>query len=112
MAFRGWLDIVGVIGSSPTNPTKKRQVLHGPVFSWSDSQHAIRSPAIVGTIGLSPVNPARLAIKKQGVAVTYSSGTSSSSVSVRTDPADLPVTSFGLQLPALLRLYDHSAYVP
>ena len=44
------IDIVGVIGSSPTNPTKKRQVLHGPVFSWSDSQHAIRSPAIVGTI--------------------------------------------------------------
>ena len=46
------------------------------------------------------------------VAVTYASGTSSASVSVRTDPADLPETSFGLQLLALLRLYGRSVYVP
>ena len=40
------------------------------------------------------------------------SGTPSSSVSARTDLADLPETSFGLQLLALLRLYGRSVYVP
>ena len=55
----------------------------------------------------------KIASKKVGeVAVTYSSGTSSSSVSARTDLADLPETSFGLQLLALLRLYGRSVYVP
>ena len=53
----------------------------------------------------------KIASKKVGeVAVTYSSGASSSSVSA--DLADLPETSFGLQLLALLRLYGRSAYVP
>ena len=32
--FSNKIDIVGVIGSSPTNPTKKKQILHGSVFSW------------------------------------------------------------------------------
>ena len=55
----------------------------------------------------------KIASKKVGeVAVTYSSGTSSSSVSVSTDLADLTETSFGLQLLALLRLYGRSVYVP
>lgn len=55
----------------------------------------------------------KIASKKAGeVAVTYSSGVSSSSGSVRTDLADLPETSFGLQLLALLRLYSRSIYVP
>ena len=55
----------------------------------------------------------KIASKKVGeVAVTYSSGTSSSSVSVKTDLADLSETSFGLQLLALLRLYSRSVYVP
>ena len=46
------------------------------------------------------------------VAVTYSSGTSSSSVSVSTDLADLTETDFGMQLLALLRLYGRSVYIP
>ena len=55
----------------------------------------------------------KIASKKVGeVAVTYSSGASSSSVSVHTDLADLTETDFGLQLLALLRLYGRSAYVP
>ena len=55
----------------------------------------------------------KIASKKVGeVAVTYSSGASSSSVSVQTDLADLTETSFGLQLLALLRLYSRSVYVP
>ena len=54
----------------------------------------------------------KIASKKVGeVAVTYSSGTSSAS-SVSTDLADLPETSFGLQLLSLLRLYGRSVYVP
>ena len=53
----------------------------------------------------------KIASKKVGeVAVTYSSGTSTASVSA--DLADLPETSFGLQLLALLRLYSRSVYVP
>ena len=55
----------------------------------------------------------KIASKKAGeVAVTYSSGTSSSSVSVKTDLADLTETDFGLQLLALLRLYSRSVYIP
>ena len=53
----------------------------------------------------------RVSSKKVGeVSVTYSSGTSSSSVSA--DLADLPETDFGLQLLALLRLYSRSVYIP
>ena len=46
------------------------------------------------------------------VVVTYSSGASSSSVSVQTDLADLPETDFGLQLLGLIKLYGRSVYVP
>lgn len=54
----------------------------------------------------------KIASKKVGeVAVTYSSGASSSS-SVSTDLADLPETSFGLQLLSLLRRYGRSVYIP
>lgn len=54
----------------------------------------------------------KIASKKVGeVAVTYSSGTSSS-VSVSTGLADLTETDFGLQLLALLRLYSRSVYIP
>ena len=53
----------------------------------------------------------KIASKKVGeVSVTYSSGTSSSSVSA--DLADLSETPFGLQLLALLRLYSRSVYIP
>ena len=60
----------------------------------------------------SRVAPAGFVQKSREVAVTYSSGASSSSVSVQTDLADLTETSFGLQLLALLRLYGRSVYVP
>ena len=55
----------------------------------------------------------RVSSKKVGeVSVTYTSGTSSSSVSAQSDLADLSETPFGLQLLALLRLYSRSVYVP
>ena len=55
----------------------------------------------------------KIASKKVGeVAVTYSSGASSSSVSVQTDLADLTETDFGLQLLGLIMLYSRSVYVP
>ena len=55
----------------------------------------------------------KIASKKVGeVAVTYSSGASSSSVSVKTDLADLTETDFGLQLLSLLRMYARPVYVP
>ena len=44
--------------------------------------------------------------------MTYSSGASSSSVSVKTDLADLAETDFGLQLLGLIKLYGRSVYVP
>ena len=53
----------------------------------------------------------KIASKKVGeVAVTYSSGASSSSVA--TDLADLPETDFGLQLLSLIRLYARPVYIP
>ena len=55
----------------------------------------------------------KIAGKKVGeVAVTYSSGASSSSVSVQTDLADLTETDFGMQLLGLIKLYSRSVYVP
>ena len=55
----------------------------------------------------------KIASKKVGeVSVTYSSGISSSSVSVSTDLADLTETEFGLQLLGLIKLYGRSVYVP
>ena len=55
----------------------------------------------------------KIASKKVGeVSVTYSSGTSSSSVSVQTDLADLTETDFGMQLLGLIKMYARSVYVP
>ena len=55
----------------------------------------------------------KIASKKVGeVSVTYATGGSSSSGSVHTDLADLPETSFGLQLLSLLKMYGRSFYVP
>ena len=55
----------------------------------------------------------KIASKKVGeVAVTYSSGASSSSGAVSTDFSDLTETDFGLQLLSLIRLYSRSVYVP
>lgn len=54
----------------------------------------------------------RIASKKIGeVAVTYSSG-ASSSLSVSSGLADLAETDFGLQLLSLVRLYSRSVYIP
>ena len=62
-------------------------------------------------VRVQAVNP--FASKKVGeVAVTYSSGASSSAVSVSTDLADLTETDFGMQLLSLIRLYSRSVYVP
>ena len=44
--------------------------------------------------------------------MTYLSGASSSSVSVKTDLADLTETDFGLQLLGLIKFYGRSVYVP
>ena len=55
----------------------------------------------------------KIASKKVGeVAVTYSSGASSSSLSVSTDLADLTETDFGMQLLGLIKMYARSVYVP
>ena len=55
----------------------------------------------------------KIASKKVGeVAVTYSSGASSSSVSVSTDLADLTETDFGMQLLGVIKMYSRSVYVP
>ncbi len=55
----------------------------------------------------------KIASKKVGeVAVTYSSGASSSSVSVQTDLADLTETDFGMQLLSLIKMYARPVYVP
>ena len=71
---------------------------------------ATPSKAAIATAGQAQQ---KIASKKVGeVAVTYSSGTSSSSVSAQTDLADLPETSFGLQLLSLIKLYSRSVYVP
>ena len=50
--------------------------------------------------------------KVEEVAVTYSSGASSSSVSASSDLADLTETDFGLQLLSLLCMYARPVYVP
>ena len=55
----------------------------------------------------------KIASKKVGeVSVTYTTGASSSSVSVDTDLSDLTETPFGLQLLSLIRLYSMTRYVP
>ena len=55
----------------------------------------------------------KIASKKVGeVSVTYSSGTSSTSMSTSTDLDDLTETSFGMQLLSLLKLYSFTRYVP
>ena len=51
--------------------------------------------------------------KKAGeVSVTYAAGASSASSAASTVLADLPETTFGLQLLSLIRLYSRSVYIP
>ena len=69
-----------------------------------------RSMAAIAAAGQAP---RRIAAKKAGeVSVTYASGASSLSGSVSAALADLPETSFGLQLLAMIRAYGRRTYVP
>ena len=57
--------------------------------------------------------PQRITGKKAGeVSVTYAAGASSASSAASTALADLPETTFGLQLLSLIRLYSRSVYIP
>ena len=57
--------------------------------------------------------PQRITGKKAGeVSVTYAAGASSASSAASTGLADLPETTFGLQLLSLIRLYSRSVYIP
>ena len=57
--------------------------------------------------------PQRITGKKAGeVSVTYAAGASSASSAAPTALADLPETTFGLQLLSLIRLYSRSVYIP
>ena len=57
--------------------------------------------------------PQRITGKKAGeVSVTYAAGASSASSAASTVLADLPETTFGLQLLSLIRLYSRSVYIP
>ena len=74
-----------------------------------DGAGRVPSKAVIAAAGQAQQ---RVASKKVGeVSVTYATGASSSSGSVRTDLADLPETSFGLQLLSLLKMYGRSFYV-
>jgi len=57
--------------------------------------------------------PQRITGKKAGeVSVTYAAGASSASSAASMALADLPETTFGLQLLSLIRLYSRSVYIP
>ena len=57
--------------------------------------------------------PQRITGKKAGeVSVTYAAGASTASSAASTVLADLPETTFGLQLLSLIRLYSRSVYIP
>ena len=57
--------------------------------------------------------PQRITGKKAGeVSVTYAAGAYSASSAASTALADLPETTFGLQLLSLIRLYSRSVYIP
>ena len=57
--------------------------------------------------------PQRITGKKAGeVSVTYAAGASPASSAASTVLADLPETTFGLQLLSLIRLYSRSVYIP
>ena len=76
---------------------------------------ALPEDAVLSKSAIAAAGEARQKItgKKIGeVSVTYSSGTSSSSLSVRTGLADLTETDFGLQLLSLIRMYARPVYVP
>ena len=76
---------------------------------------ALPEDAVSSKSAIAAAGEARQKItgKKIGeVSVTYSSGTSSSSLSVRTGLADLTETDFGLQLLSLIRMYARPVYVP
>ena len=64
-------------------------------------------------IAMAGQPPQRITGKKAGeVSVTYAAGASSASSAASTVLADLPETTFGLQLLSLIRLYSRSVYIP
>ena len=64
-------------------------------------------------IAMAGQPPQRITGKKAGeVSVTYAAGASSASSAASTALADLPETTFGLQLLSLIRLYSRSVYIP
>lgn len=63
-------------------------------------------------IAMAGQPPQRITGKKAGeVSVTYAAGASSASSAASTALADLPETTFGLQLLSLIRLYSRSVYI-
>ena len=72
--------------------------------------HATATMAAIASAGQAQQ---KISAKKVGeVSVTYAAGASSSAGAVQTGLADLPETSFGLQLLSLIRLYSRSLYIP
>ena len=74
---------------------------------------ALPGDAVPGKAAIAAAGraPQRISGKKAGeVSVTYAAGTSSS-FAVSASLADLPETSFGLQLLALVRRYSRSALI-
>ncbi len=64
-------------------------------------------------IAAAGLPPQRITGKKAGeVSVTYAAGASSAFSAAPTALADLPETTFGLQLLSLIRLYSRSVYIP
>ena len=64
-------------------------------------------------IAMAGQPPQRITGKKAGEgSVTYAAGASSASSAASTVLADLPETTFGLQLLSLIRLYSRSVYIP
>ena len=78
--------------------------------------YAKTMPATAGAVSYSALASAgdgsRITSKKvDGVAVTYSSGTSSSASS-ESEFADFDETIYGMQLLALIRMYSYTRYIP
>ena len=70
-------------------------------------------PAGRAAVAAAGQAPQKITSKKAGeVSVTYAAGASSSYGTVSAALADLPETSFGLQLFALIRLYGRNVYIP
>ena len=71
------------------------------------------APAGRASVAAAGQAPQRITSRKAGeVSVTYAAGASASRESISAALADLPETSFGLQLLALIRLQGRNLYIP